>query len=100
MVLIALKSGYVAFMVCSLCFLHIRRSLLSSACVSDVHLYFTSMKASALQQMETPDSAFRWDKGGEQDKHRVVHLGVLVVCSSGAELAPKSLWKAPCLEKD
>lgn len=27
---------------------------------------------------------------GEQDKPRVVHLGVLVVCSSGAELAPKS----------
>lgn len=50
--------------------------------------------------METPDSAFRWEKRGEQDKHRVVHLGVLVVCSSGTELAPKSIWKTPCLEKD
>lgn len=108
MLLIALKSGYMAFMVCNFCFSRdsIRRSLLSSACVSHVHLYFTSrvMKASVFHEIQTPDSAFRWGlsgrREGEQDKHRVVHLGVLVVCSSGAELAPKSLWKALCLEKD
>lgn len=59
-----------AFVVCSFCFLHdsIRRSLLSSACVSFVPLYFTSgvMKASVLHQIQTPDSAFDGASWGEQ----------------------------------
>lgn len=107
MVLIALKCGYMAFMVCNFCFLHvnIRRSLLSSACVSYVHLYFTSrvMKASILQQIQTPDFAFRWDLSGRGEESRtsteLCTLGCLLSVAQGVNWPQNPFGKHPALKR-
>lgn len=107
MVLVALKSGYMAFMVCSFSFSHdnVRRSLLSSACVSHVYLYFTSrvMKASVLYQIKTPNSAFRWGLSGRREESRtstdLCTLDCLLSVAQGQNWPQNPLGRQPALNR-
>lgn len=107
----ALETGYMAFMVWRLVSF-IFYVIISGACcwaqpscLTSASTPFTEGHESfspALDPNPRILSAARASHGEEEESNTSTEwwaLGMLVACSSGAELAPKSLLKIPCLGK-